>query len=119
MKKVNVNTVKLALISVLILFASHYHVYAGQEITDARLSGSSLLSSTAFLSIEDDKFTGSSSWQTGFINYNNLLKVEFGLDEDQHLFHSSVFTSVIKYDIVLTDALLNSTTLTNQVIEIS
>ncbi|MDP1801746.1 MAG: hypothetical protein Q8L81_10360 [Bacteroidota bacterium] len=57
----------------------------------------------AFIQSEDDKYTGSSGWVSGFSNYENKAIIELGLDEDKHFKYATSFKICATFDIALTD----------------
>lgn len=71
-----------------------------------------------FIQSQDDKFTGNVNWITNFTNYSNRAVVELGLDEEKHLIMGP-FKVCAKFDVVVTDAALNSVTYTNQQLDIN
>ena len=87
--------------------------YAGKEVRSKRLSTAGIQAPSATLVVNDDKFTNTSGWNTGFYDLPNTVKAEFGIDEDQHIFHGAYFYAEVVFDIQFINASLStSSTLT-------
>lgn len=94
------------------------NLVAGDETRSSRAYANNIVPS-AFIQTEDDKFTGSAGWNSGFTTLANRGIVEIGLDEEKHIWHSGVFAIWAKFDVQITDASLNVTTLTNQTLTVN
>jgi RHS repeat-associated protein len=111
-----INKFKLTCLAFFSLFINN--LIAGDETRSSRAYANNLVSS-AFIQTEDDKFTGSGGWNSSFTTLANRGVVEIGIDEEKHIWHSGAFAIWAKYDVQITDASLNVTTLTNQTLTVN
>lgn len=117
MKKAHNSLQGLVITWIFVLF-SQFQLQAGLESRSARGYANQLSYPGTFLQSWDDKYAAG-SWISGFVNRSNRCVVELGLDENKHFFHSSYFKVKVTFDVQLTDASQNVTTLTGKQLEIT
>lgn len=100
--------------SLLVFLLSFCVMYGGKETQNNRLNSTQMQATGASLIVVDNKFTGSPTWISGFVNAGNSVKIELGLNEDLHVFHATYFKTEVTFDVQLMDDVLGITTLTNQ-----
>lgn len=103
---------------VIIFLLNCFYGFSGKEVRSARLTTAGINAPSSTLVVNDDKFTDVSGWNSSFYDLNNSVKIEFGINEENHLYHGAYFYAEIVFDVQFRDATPSSSSVLTKTLQI-